>query len=136
MDRPVVFAPAKDRPVLFTAAAWARVLLTLDTTGEGKCRKQILAQKRVGQYAEKAPGAIYWDKQDKRGLSPLELVRRAAHLHPDLFRPGLAKLEKLERPLLESIVGRVPEAWMTPLAREFAVALVCYNTQELCKIPV
>lgn len=31
MDRPVVFAPAKDRPVLFTAAAWARVLLTLDT---------------------------------------------------------------------------------------------------------
>ena len=30
MNRPVVFAPAKDRPVLFTAAAWARVLLTLD----------------------------------------------------------------------------------------------------------
>lgn len=30
-DRPVVFAPAKDRPILFTAAAWARVLLTLDT---------------------------------------------------------------------------------------------------------
>ena len=31
MDRPVVFEPSKDRPVLFTAAAWARVLLTLDT---------------------------------------------------------------------------------------------------------
>ena len=30
MDRPAVFAPAKDRPVLFTAAAWAKVLLTLD----------------------------------------------------------------------------------------------------------
>jgi hypothetical protein len=30
MDRPVVFGPAKDRPVLFTAAAWAEVLLTLD----------------------------------------------------------------------------------------------------------
>ena len=30
MDRPAVFSPAKDRPVLFTAAAWARVLLTLD----------------------------------------------------------------------------------------------------------
>jgi hypothetical protein len=25
-----VFGPAKDRPVLFTAAAWAEVLLTLD----------------------------------------------------------------------------------------------------------
>ena len=31
MNRPVVFEPAKDRPVLFTAAAWAEVLLTLDT---------------------------------------------------------------------------------------------------------
>ena len=30
MDRPAVFGPAKDRPVLFTAAAWAEVLLTLD----------------------------------------------------------------------------------------------------------
>ncbi len=26
----VVFAPARDRPILFTAAAWADVLLTLD----------------------------------------------------------------------------------------------------------
>ena len=31
LDRPVVFAPAKDRPILFTAAAWSRMLLTLDT---------------------------------------------------------------------------------------------------------
>lgn len=30
LDRPAVFGPAKDRPVLFTAAAWAEVLLTLD----------------------------------------------------------------------------------------------------------
>lgn len=30
-DMPAVFGAAKDRPVLFTAAAWADVLLTLDT---------------------------------------------------------------------------------------------------------
>ena len=30
LDRPVVFGPAKDRPVLFTATAWAHLLLTLD----------------------------------------------------------------------------------------------------------
>ena len=32
---PVVFEPAKDRPVLFTAAAWADVLLTLDRADFG-----------------------------------------------------------------------------------------------------
>lgn len=30
-ERPAIFRVAKDRPVLFTAAAWADVLLTLDT---------------------------------------------------------------------------------------------------------
>lgn len=29
VDRPAVFAPAKDRPILFSALAWADVLLTL-----------------------------------------------------------------------------------------------------------
>jgi hypothetical protein len=30
VDRPTLFAPAKDRPILFSALAWADVLLTLD----------------------------------------------------------------------------------------------------------
>jgi predicted nucleic acid-binding protein len=30
VDRPAVFGPAKDRPILFAALAWADVLLTLD----------------------------------------------------------------------------------------------------------
>ena len=30
IDRPAVFGPSKDRPVLFSALAWADLLLTLD----------------------------------------------------------------------------------------------------------
>lgn len=30
VDRPAVFGPAKDRPILFSALAWADILLTLD----------------------------------------------------------------------------------------------------------
>jgi hypothetical protein len=30
LNRPAVFEPAKDRPILFSALAWADVLLTLD----------------------------------------------------------------------------------------------------------
>lgn len=30
LDRPSVFGPAKDRPILFSALAWADMLLTLD----------------------------------------------------------------------------------------------------------
>jgi predicted nucleic acid-binding protein len=35
LDRPVVFGPAKDRPILFSAMAWADVLLTLDRSDFG-----------------------------------------------------------------------------------------------------
>lgn len=30
LDRPVIFEASKDRPILFTALAWAHTLLTLD----------------------------------------------------------------------------------------------------------
>lgn len=103
---------------------------------EGKCRQRLLADRRVGHYSEKAPGAIFWDKADKRGLSPLNLVRRATPLHPDLFKPALARVGRLNRTLLTEIVERVPEDWMTPLAREFTVALMCYNVEELNKLTI
>jgi hypothetical protein len=35
LDRPVVFEPAKDRPILLGALAWADVLLTLDRNDFG-----------------------------------------------------------------------------------------------------
>ena len=36
--------------------------------------------------------------------------------------------------MLCSILDRVPGDWMSALARDFVVAFVCYNIQELRKI--
>ena len=36
LDRPTTFASAKDRPILFSALAWADVLLTLDSKDFGE----------------------------------------------------------------------------------------------------
>lgn len=118
-------------PTFDHASSLGRELV--DVSG-GKCRQRILRERRVGAYAEKAPGAIFWDKADRRGLSPLELVRRAAQIHPDLFRPALARLERLNRPKLAALIAQVPEGWMSTLAREFAVELMCYNFGELSKL--
>jgi hypothetical protein len=101
---------------------------------EGKCRSRILRENRIGQYAEKAPGAIYWDRIDRRAVSPLELVRRAAQMHPLIFRRAFALLDKLDRDTLERIVGRVPAEWMTDAARQFAIELTCYNLKQLRQI--
>lgn len=118
-------------PTFDHASSLGRELL--DTT-EGKCRERLLREGRVGDYAEKAHGAIFWETTDRRGLSPLELVRRAAELHPELFKPALARLKRLDQQGVKTIIDRVPADWMTPLAREFAVELMCYNFKELGKL--
>lgn len=103
-------------------------------TSDGKCRQRLLREGQVGRYAENAHGAIFWNKTDKRGLSPLELVRRAAVAQPEIFKPALGRLDRLDRYKAEGIIARVPDAWMTPIAREFAVELMCYNSEELGNI--
>ncbi len=94
-------------------------------------RDRDLAQNRVGNYVEKGRGAIYWSGEERHGPSPLELVRRGTGTHPDLFRPALVKLENLDESALRGLVNRVPDDWMTPSARGFAVALLCYNFEQL-----
>lgn len=118
-------------PTFDHASSLGRELLD---EGEGKCRRLILTEKRVGAYAEKAPGAIYWAQSDKKGISPLELVRRAVATHPRFFRPTLEKLKRLDKPKAAGIIARVPDAWMSGPARDFALELVCYNIEQLRRL--
>jgi hypothetical protein len=106
----------------------------LRDSAPGKSRERILREGRIGHYAEKAPGGIYWTAADARGLSPLELVRRAAGTFPDLFGRVLQQLDRLEEGHLQRIVERVPEGWMSTVARSFAVELMCYNLKQLKKL--
>lgn len=118
-------------PTFDHASSLGRELLD---SSEGKCRERILQEGRIGAYAEKASGAIFWNRDDKRGLSPLELVRRATDLHLKLFGPALSRLQQLDRGTVEAIIESVPPDWMTPLAREFAVELMCYSMGELKRL--
>ena len=100
----------------------------------GKCRRRLLDEDRIGDYSERAPGAIYWETTDRRGLSPLALLRRAAERYPALFIPSLGRLGVLTEDRLTHLVRRVPEDWMSETARDFTIKLMCYNIAELRKI--
>jgi hypothetical protein len=103
----------------------------LDDGPRATCRRRILAEDRTGAYAEGGHGAIYWESADRHGVGPLELVRRAVRLHPEPFRAAIAKSCALDQAAIEAIIAQVPQAWMTPLAREFALDLVSHNLQQL-----
>ena len=99
----------------------------LQDTRQGK----LLKENRIGDYAEKGRGAIYWAEEDRHGPSPLELVRRAARRHPDLFLPALEKVAKLRKGSLDELVNRVPHGWMSASERDFAISLMHYNFEQL-----
>ena len=84
----------------------------------------------VGQYSEKARGRVFWAGSARYGPSPLDLVRRASPEHPDLFREPLTRVRD-RRSGFEKIVRRVPDEWMSRIAKDFSVALLNYNATQL-----
>ena len=94
-------------------------------------RAMLLAEDRVGDYVNRGRGAVYWSAQDAHGPSPLELVCRAAPCFPELFRPALAKIDKLDETLINSLLVRMPGQWMSHSAKEFASALMRYSIGRL-----
>lgn len=97
-------------------------------------RERKMEANQAGDYAEKAHGAIYWSESDARGPSPLELARLATHKYPEIFRPVAAKLSKIDERTIRRIVDSIPSEWMSPSARKFAIALMCYNLNALQRI--
>ena len=100
-------------------------------------REKRLVENQVRNYADKGRGAIYWSDGEQKAPNQRDLVRQATLQQPyqDFFSAALMKIEKLDKKSISDIVNRVPHDWMTLLAREFAIALMCYNyerLQELC----
>ena len=69
-------------------------------------RDRRLLQERVGDYAERANGAIYWSEDERSALSLLNLVRRATCQYQEVFGPALLSLCPLP-----PVAGCAPAEW-------------------------
>ena len=97
-------------------------------------RERFLKEHRVGTYVERGPGAIFWSAEARRGPSPLQLVRYAAVCYPDSFLSALQKAGELDRNAVHDAVHRVPDEWMSPSSKEFAVEMMDYSQDQLRRI--
>lgn len=101
---------------------------------ENERRERILRECRVGRYSERARGGIYWDEADGHAVSPLKLVRNGVAMYPNIFRGALQACNKLHRKHLKSYISKVPDDWMDPVAKLFALELMLYNLGELGRL--
>jgi hypothetical protein len=89
-------------------------------------RERYLRELGVAKYIERGRCPIFVDNNGKHGPSPFRLVQRCLQIESlaPHFRHGLDKLSHLNPAGFESIIGRVPEGWMSPLAEEFTLSLL------------
>lgn len=117
-------------PTFDHASSLGRELLD---TGSRKSRHRFLTELGIDRYAERAPGAVFICEDSRHGPSPLELMRWGVGQtdYRMFFRKALTKLENLNMEGVQEILSKIPNSWMTGLAREFVVRLVSYNLDEL-----
>lgn len=84
----------------------------------------------VGLYSEKGRGAIFWSESGRYGPSPISLLHRAAGERPELFRAPIARVRR-HRHRFGDLVRRVPDDWMSECAKDFAAALMAYNSARI-----
>ena len=103
-----------------------------DEGSRKKTRSWLLRESRIGpEYVEKGHGGVFWSENERRGPSPLQLVRLAIVEYPALFRTSIGRIERVNEDLLREVVERVPADWMSPSERLFAITQMCYNLYEL-----
>lgn len=100
-------------------------------------RERYLRELGVAKYIERGRCPIFVDGTGKHGPSPFRLVQRCLEIESlaPHFRHGLDKLSHLNAASFEAIVGRVPEGWMSPLAREFTLSLLLESLGQLKGLP-
>ena len=94
-------------------------------------RRERWLKQGIGVYVEGGRGEIYWQNTDRHGPSPLQLIRLAVSQYPEPFGNAVAKVENLDDSTLQGIVNALPEDWMEPSAKTFALELMRYSCRKL-----
>lgn len=97
-------------------------------------RMEMLREDNLPNYVERPRSPIYWDSNDKHGLSPIELVRRAARIQPGAFQPWLENAIRLPDSAFEGIFGRMPTGWISEVSVKFAMELLRNTRKKLKEI--
>lgn len=100
-------------------------------------RERYLRELGVAKYIERGRCPIFVDGTGKHGPSPFRLVQRCLEIErfAPHFRHGLEKLSHLNPASIEAIINRVPEGWMSPLAKEFTLSLLIESLSQLKGLP-
>ena len=102
-----------------------------ELTDEKRCR--ILESHEVRRYLERGRGAVYVDSRRNRAPSPLRLARLLCRWIPEFTTCTLDRIHDLPEADIRAAVERVPRAFMSDVAKEFACQVIMTGRHKLLR---
>ena len=91
-------------------------------------------QRNMDAYANKAYSAIYTLDTEQKPMSPIEAFRRARQFAPAAGDYWLSQLELVTMNTLRELFSYLPLDRISPIAVEFAIALLDINRARLLSL--
>lgn len=105
----------------------------LKDKGSKNNRERYIQELGMAKYIERGRCPIFVDRTETHGPSPFHLVRHCLKIETlaPHFRHGLEKLSHLNEDVFSGIIEKIPEGWMSPLAKKFTLLLLLEPLSQL-----
>lgn len=127
--------------VVLNAAGVVRLTPTFDhgaalahslTDNERQERLQTRDQRRsLKAFVERGQSALYLSDDEPKPMKLVEAFEAFSQYAPEVGNAWLERLSKISLEQVRDILERVPDARMSPVARDFTMALLDLNQQRL-----
>ena len=102
------------------------------TDKERKDRLETRDKNRnVEHFVGKARSGFFLTRQDQKTMSTLEVFRDFSQLEPGAAKIWLEKLASIGSDVVDGILAEVPPQRMSPITRQFTLALLSINQRRL-----
>ena len=100
-----------------------------------RSRSDILATGWVLNYllGGGSPRGVYIGADSPKAHPPLVTAKLTCRWQPDLIRPWLERLEAASECTFRDVIDRIPDQFMSPLARDFAHRILTVSRDELLR---
>ena len=100
-----------------------------------RSRSAILASDRVLNYllAGGSPRGVYIRPSSRQAPPPLVTAKLLCRWQPDVVRRWLERLEAAAECAFRDVIDRVPDEFMSPVARDFAHRILTISREELLR---
>lgn len=102
---------------------------------QDEARERLLSDPAaLRRYIRKGTGGIFRDAAAKKGLAPIALAEIVSQGYPKFYEPWGRRIAALPVYFAQPLLDRIPDIYMSPVAKEFALAFLSESRRMITSI--